>query len=78
MKRFVLSILLAGISSLIAAGANAADAPTACAVLSKREAVALTGGSLGEVLEQETKPTDVNGQDHATVCGYFPKGYSFD
>jgi hypothetical protein len=57
-------------------GWAAAQAATACAVLSAQEAVTLVGGPLDEVFHREDKPTMQNGYDHDTVCGYFPKGYN--
>lgn len=76
--RIVFAILFAGISLLIVACANAADVPGACAVLSEKEAVDLTGGPLGAVFKRETRPTAENGSDHATSCGYFPNGYDLE
>jgi hypothetical protein len=77
MMRIILSILFVGINFLIVECTNAAEAQDACAVLSEKEAVALTGGPLGTVIKNETKPTDENGSDHSTSCGYLPKGYDF-
>jgi hypothetical protein len=76
--RIIFSILFMVLNLLMIDCANAADPPSACAVLSEKEALALTGGPLREVIKNEKKPTDENGSDHSTACGYFPKGYNFE
>ena len=76
--RYISSVLLLAAGLLMAGVSNAADAPVACAVLSEKEAVAITGGPLGEVFKHEKKPSAENGNDHDTECGYFPKGYDLE
>ena len=82
MKSIILLALLAGTGSW-AMTALAADRtstgstpPVACALLGEEEAVALVGGTLGEVFKNEELPTMENGHDHNSVCGFFPKGYN--
>jgi hypothetical protein len=75
MLRAALSTGLVVAGFLMAEHACAADPPAACAVLSEKQAVAVTGGALGAVFREETAATDENGHDHTTKCGYFPKGY---
>jgi hypothetical protein len=72
------SALMMSAGLVVAGIASAADAPVACSVLTEKDAVAVTGGPLGAVFKHETKPVDVNGHDHETGCGYFPKGYDLD
>lgn len=74
MDRLTTLVLVAACSIW---SARAADqtAPVACSVLTQSDAVALVGGPLGEVFRHEEKPHAQNGYDHASVCGFFPKGY---
>ena len=78
MTRFVWPIWLAALA-LQAMPAGAAGAPPgACATLSQAEAAKLLGAPLGETDKGEVKPSDSNGNDRQTSCGYFPKGYHID
>lgn len=76
--RFILSVMLMGAGLSIAGVTNAAEEPSACGVLSEKDAVAVTGGPLGEVYKHEVKAAAENGNDHDTECGYFPKGYNLE
>ncbi|HMV21301.1 MAG TPA: hypothetical protein PKL28_15460 [Rhodocyclaceae bacterium] len=55
---------------------GAAMAATACSLLSSQDAATLAGVALPENFKAETPPTRENGNDHTTVCGWFPKGYN--
>ncbi len=50
-------------------------AAPACSLLSSTDATTLAGAPLPENFKAETPPTRENGNDHTTVCGWFPKGY---
>lgn len=53
----------------------AALAQTACATLDATAAAALVGGPVVAGFRSDTPASASNGHDHATVCGFFPKGY---
>jgi hypothetical protein len=76
MNKVTLASVLFLIST--ASAVVAGEPPSACAVLSESDAVALVGGPLGEVFKDEIAPTRANGQDHSTSCGYFPRGYNIN
>jgi hypothetical protein len=75
MLRTALPMGLVVAGFLMAGCACAAEPPGACAVLSEKQAVAITGGALRAVFREEIAATGENGHDHTTKCGYFPKGY---
>ena len=52
-----------------------AAAESACGALTAQDATALMGAPLESNFKNETKPDALNGHDHTTVCGWFPKGY---
>jgi hypothetical protein len=55
---------------------DAASAPaSACGALTAQDAAALMGAPLEANFRNETRPDSLNGHDHTTVCGWFPKGY---
>ena len=47
----------------------------ACGALTSQDATALMGAPLESNFRNETPPDSLNGHDHTTVCGWFPKGY---
>jgi hypothetical protein len=53
-------------------------ATSACEVLSEADAVKLLKNPLGSIKKSETMPDATNGNDHMTICGYFPKGYDLE
>lgn len=64
------------IGAMVVPASGVAQARTACELLSAEEAAALLGAPLPEPFKSETLPVAQNGHDHATACGWFPKGYS--
>ncbi|MCE9658540.1 MAG: hypothetical protein K8R60_08265 [Burkholderiales bacterium] len=54
--------------------AAAAQARTACQLLSAADAASLMGAPLPEPFKSEMRPEKENGHDHKTACGWFPKG----
>jgi hypothetical protein len=47
----------------------------ACGALTSQDATTLMGAPLESNFSNETPPDSLNGHDHTTVCGWFPKGY---
>ena len=68
----LLQLLLIGAMAVPASGA--AQARTACELLSAADAAALLGSPLPEPFRSEERPQMQNGHDHKTACGWFPKG----
>ena len=66
-------LFASAIAGLAIGEAGAAEA--ACGALTAQEATALMGAALESNFKNETKPDALNGHDHTTVCGWFPKGY---
>lgn len=71
--RLVLASAIAGLS---VTDASAAGASVACTALTAQDAAALMGAPLESNFAKESPPDAVNGNDHTTVCGWFPKGYA--
>ena len=69
--KLVLASAIAGLAITEAAAAPA----SACGVLTSEDAAALMGTPLESNFRNETPPDSLNGHDHTTVCGWFPKGY---
>lgn len=70
--RFVLASAIAG---LAITDASAAGPSMACTALGAKDAAALMGAPLEANFSNEIAADAVNGHDHTTVCGWFPKGY---
>jgi hypothetical protein len=70
----LLKLVVIGAMAVPATGV--AQARTACELLSADEAASLMGAPLPEPFKGETPPVAQNGYDHATSCGWFPKGFS--
>ena len=68
-------VLALAIAALAISDASAGPGDAACSVLSQQDAVALMGAPLESNFRNETAPDAVNGHDHTTVCGWFPKGF---
>ena len=68
-------LLASAILGLAGAAASAAPGDAACTALSQQEAATLMGAPLESNFRNETAPDAVNGHDHTTVCGWFPKGF---
>jgi hypothetical protein len=69
-----LKLLLASAIAGLASTAAAAPA-SACGALTEQDAAALMGAPLESNFRNETPADSLNGHDHTTVCGWFPKGY---
>jgi len=70
----LLKLVVTGAMAVPATGL--AQTRTACELLSADEAASLMGAPLPEPFKSETLPEMHNGHDHATACGWFPKGYN--
>jgi len=66
--------LASAIMGSIVIDASAAPA-AACGALTSQDAAALMGAPLEANFTNDTAPDSLNGHDHTTVCGWFPKGY---
>ena len=64
------------IGAMVVPATGLAQTRTACELLSADEAASLMGAPLPEPFKSETLPEMHNGHDHATACGWFPKGYN--
>ena len=62
-------------SSAVLTDASAGPGDAACNALTEQDAAALMGAPLESNFRNESKPDAMNGHDHTTVCGWFPKGY---
>ena len=67
-------VLASAIIGSTVTAASAAPA-VACGALTSQDAAALMGAPLEANFRNETAPDSLNGHDHTTVCGWFPKGY---
>jgi hypothetical protein len=74
MKR-LMSFVIVAVCAIGGVRAGDQKLPVACGVLGEQEALALVGGPLGEIFRHEETPGAQNGYDHASICGFFPKGY---
>jgi hypothetical protein len=61
--------------ALLAPLTAVAQAPSACSLLTAKDAERLMGAPLPENFRSDTPPSAENGHDHTTVCGWFPNGY---
>ena len=68
-------VLASAIIGSVITDASAAPAAAACGALTSQDAAALMGAPLEANFTNETAPDSLNGHDHTTVCGWFPKGY---
>ena len=68
--------LAAAIAGGTFVGASAAPGDAACNALPQQDAAALMGAPLESNFRNETAADAINGHDHTTVCGWFPKGYN--
>ena len=70
------ALLVAAIASVAVGEPAHAAGHAACDALAAPDAAALMGAPLESNFRNESKPDAVNGHDHTTVCGWFPKGYN--
>ena len=70
------ALLVSAIAAIAGGEAASAAGNDACDALPAQEAAALMGAPLESNFRNESQPDSVNGHDHTTVCGWFPKGYN--
>jgi len=70
-----LKLVIASTLAALVVGEAAAAPEVACNALTAKDAAALMGAPLESNFRNETAPDSLNGHDHTTVCGWFPKGY---
>ena len=68
-------VLETAIAGMVITEVSAAPGDAACNALPQQDAAALMGGPLESNFRNETAGDAVNGHDHTTVCGWFPKGF---
>src|SRR5689334_2072439 len=68
-------VLASALAGLAVNDAAALPGDAACKALSQQDAAALMGAPLESNFRNETPADAVNGHDHTTVCGWFPKGF---
>jgi hypothetical protein len=68
-------VLASALAGLAVSDASALAGDAACSALTQQDAAALMGAPLESNFRNETAPDSVNGHDHTTVCGWFPKGF---